>query len=48
MAVGFYNDFKKYMSEVSNTNIRSVEDIVAYNKEYTGEMGGIPGTLAGL
>jgi amidase len=26
--VDFYNDIKKYLSELENTNIRSLEDIV--------------------
>lgn len=28
--VDFYNDIKRYLSELSNTQIRSLEDIVKY------------------
>lgn len=48
MAVDFYHSFRRYTSELTNTNIKSVEDIVAYNIEYNGEGGGLPGTLPGL
>ena len=30
--VDFYNDIKTYLSELRNTTIRSLEDIVAFNE----------------
>ncbi|GAD93283.1 hypothetical protein PVAR5_1891 [Paecilomyces variotii No. 5] len=41
--VDFYNDIKKYLSELENTNIRSLEDIVQYNIDNVGTEGGLPG-----
>lgn len=41
--VDFYNNIKEYLAEVSNTDIRSLEDIVQYNLENLGEEGGLPG-----
>ncbi|KAI5287217.1 hypothetical protein KEM54_006152 [Ascosphaera aggregata] len=41
--VDFYNNLKTYLSEVDNTNIKSVEDVVKYNKENYGSSGGYPG-----
>lgn len=38
--VDFYNNIKKYLSELNNTNIRSLEDIVAYNEANDGTEGG--------
>lgn len=38
--VDFYNNFKTYASELMNTNIRTVEDIVAYNDANDGTEGG--------
>lgn len=38
--VDFYNNFATYASELSNTDIRSVEDIVAYNFANDGTEGG--------
>ncbi|KIW48706.1 uncharacterized protein PV06_01273 [Exophiala oligosperma] len=46
--VDFYNNIRDYLSELNNTNLRSVEDLIAYNVEYTGVEGGIPGTVAGF
>lgn len=40
--VDFYNNFRDYMSEVSNTNIKSVEDLVQYNIDNYGSEGGYP------
>ncbi|KKA30172.1 hypothetical protein TD95_001184 [Thielaviopsis punctulata] len=40
--VDFYNNIKSYLSELTNTNMRSLEDIVKYNIEYAGSEGGIP------
>ncbi|SCW00929.1 LAFE_0D01266g1_1 [Lachancea fermentati] len=40
--VDFYNNIKTYLSEVSNTNIKSLEDIVEYNYQYAGSEGGYP------
>jgi hypothetical protein len=39
----FYNNIKTYLAELENTNIRSLEDIVAYNDANVGTEGGIPG-----
>ncbi|ODV84779.1 hypothetical protein CANARDRAFT_200305 [[Candida] arabinofermentans NRRL YB-2248] len=41
----FYNDIKKYLAQLNNTNIRSLEDIVEYNYANDGTEGGNPGTL---
>ncbi|KAF2828213.1 glutamyl-tRNA amidotransferase subunit A [Ophiobolus disseminans] len=38
--VDFYNNIKAYLSELNNTNIRSLEDIVAYNYANDGTEGG--------
>lgn len=40
--VDFYNNIKTYLSELNNTKIRSLEDIVEYNNKYTGTEGGYP------
>lgn len=40
--VDFYNDIKRYLSEVNNTNIRTLEDIVAYGIENLGTEAGLP------
>lgn len=40
--VDFYNDIKRYLSEVNNTNIRNLEDIVAYGIENLGTEAGLP------
>lgn len=39
----FYNNIKSYLSELSNTPIRSLEDIVQYNLDNLGSEGGLPG-----
>ncbi|EXJ95627.1 hypothetical protein A1O1_00749 [Capronia coronata CBS 617.96] len=41
--VDFYNNIKTYLSELSNTPIRSLEDIVQYNLDNVGSEGGKPG-----
>lgn len=41
--VDFYNNIRKYLSEVENTKIKSLEDIVAYNYENEGTEGGSSG-----
>ncbi|SCU89869.1 LADA_0F00210g1_1 [Lachancea dasiensis] len=41
--VDFYNNIKSYLSELENTDIRSLEDIVAYNYQFSGTEGGYPG-----
>lgn len=46
--VNFYNNLRDYLAELNNTNLRTVEDVIAYNLEYTGIEGGIPGTVAGF
>jgi len=38
--VDFYNNIKKYLAELNNTDIRSLEDIVAYNYANDGTEGG--------
>jgi amidase len=40
--VDFYSDIAKYLSELSNTEIRSLENIVQYNIDNVGSEGGIP------
>ncbi|RJE21941.1 amidase family [Aspergillus sclerotialis] len=41
--VDFYNNFRDYLAEVNNTDIKSVEDLVQYNKVNYGSEGGYPG-----
>ncbi|KAF2148269.1 amidase family protein [Myriangium duriaei CBS 260.36] len=41
--VDFYNNIKTYLSELNNINVRSLEDIVAYNFANDGSEGGNPG-----
>ncbi|KAH7055911.1 glutamyl-tRNA amidotransferase subunit A [Macrophomina phaseolina] len=43
--VDFYNNIKTYLSEVENTPIRSLEDIVQYNYANDGTEGGNPWPL---
>jgi len=43
--VDFYNNIKAYLSELENTNIRSLEDVVAYNYANDGTEGGNPWPL---
>ncbi|OCL12004.1 glutamyl-tRNA amidotransferase subunit A [Glonium stellatum] len=43
--VDFYNNIRAYLSELSNTQIRSLEDIVAYNYANDGTEGGNPWPL---
>ncbi|KAI6910121.1 amidase family protein [Hortaea werneckii] len=40
--VDFYNNLKAYLSELENTEMRSLEDIVAYNNRNDGSEGGRP------
>lgn len=40
VAVDFYNNIKTYLSELNNTEIRSLEDIIAYNYNNDGTEGG--------
>lgn len=40
--VDFYNDIKRYLVELTNTQIRSLEDIVKYNNDNEGTEGGTP------
>jgi amidase len=40
--VQFYNNIKSYLSELANTDIRSLEDIVQYNIDNLGTEGGEP------
>lgn len=41
--VDFYNNIKSYLSEVGNTKIKSLEDIMKYNIDNVGSEGGNPG-----
>ncbi len=43
MIAKFYNNIKSYLSELTNTPIRSLEDIVQYNLDNLGTEGGLPG-----
>jgi amidase len=43
--VDFYNNIKSYLSELSNTQIRTLEDIIAYNERNDGTEGGFPWPL---
>lgn len=43
--VDFYNNIKTYLSELENTKVRSLEDIVAYNYANDGTEGGNPWPL---
>ncbi|KAK3345529.1 amidase signature domain-containing protein [Neurospora tetraspora] len=43
--VDFYNNIKTYLSELENTNIRSLEDIVQFNYDNDGTEGGHPWPL---
>ncbi|KAJ3531411.1 hypothetical protein NM208_g8886 [Fusarium decemcellulare] len=40
--VDFYNNIKTYLSEVKNTNVKDLEDIVAFNRKFDGTEGGYP------
>lgn len=40
--VDFYNNIAAYLSELENTDIRSLEDIIQYNVENIGSEGGTP------
>ncbi|KAL3477186.1 amidase signature domain-containing protein [Aspergillus californicus] len=40
--VDFYNNINAYLGELNNTNIRSLADIVGYNKANYGSEGGYP------
>lgn len=42
VAVDFYNNINTYLSELSNTEIRTLEDIVQYNYDNDGSEGGYP------
>lgn len=42
VAVDFYNNIKAYLSELNNTSIKSLEDIVRFNYENDGSEGGYP------
>lgn len=43
--VDFYNNIKDYLSEITDTNIKSLEDIVQYNYDNDGTEGGHPNVL---
>lgn len=40
--VDFYNDIAAYLSELDNTDMHSLEDIIKYNIENSGSEGGLP------
>ena len=40
--VDFYNNIQSYLSELQNTDINSLEDIVQYNIDNVGSEGGLP------
>jgi len=40
--VDFYRNIETYLSEVSNTDVKNLADIVQYNKDYDGSEGGFP------
>ncbi|KAL4878041.1 amidase signature domain-containing protein [Aspergillus karnatakaensis] len=42
--VDFYNNINAYLAELNNTAIRSLADIVQYNKDNSGSEGGYPST----
>lgn len=42
VAVDFYNNIKTYLAELNNTEMRSLEDIVAFNYANDGTEGGYP------
>ncbi|KAI9333761.1 amidase [Zopfochytrium polystomum] len=44
IAVDFYNNVGAYLSELSNTTIRTLADVVAFNYAHTDVEGGYPGT----
>lgn len=41
--VDAYNEIKAYLSELSDTDIRSVEDIIKFNNEHSDQEGANPG-----
>lgn len=41
--VDFYNNIATYLSELHNTSIRTLADIVAYNYAHAETEGGVPG-----
>jgi amidase len=40
--VDFYNNIATYLSEVSNTKMKSLQDLVDYNNKFIGTEGGVP------
>ena len=40
--VDFYRNIETYLSEVTNTDIKNLADIVKYNKDFDGSEGGFP------
>lgn len=46
--VDFYNNIRDYLAELQGTNVKSIEDIIAYNNQYSGTEGGYPGTVPGF
>jgi amidase len=48
VAVDFYNDIASYLSELDNTTMRSLGDLIAFNDVNTAAEGGIPVSLPSL
>ncbi|KFA50104.1 hypothetical protein S40293_06371 [Stachybotrys chartarum IBT 40293] len=46
--VDFYSDIKTYLGELSDSPIRSVEDMIQYNLDAVGSEGGVPGIHPGF
>lgn len=42
--VDFYNNIREYLSELGNTRLETLEDIVQYNIDNSGSEGGLPNT----
>lgn len=43
--VDFYNNINKYLSELDNTDVKTIDDIIQYNFDYDGAEGGNPWPL---
>lgn len=43
--IDFYNDVQSYLSELSNSNIKTIEDVIAYGRDNAGTMGAYPVSL---
>lgn len=45
VTVDFYNNINKYLSDLTNTNIKTIDDIIQYNYDNDGSEGGHPWPL---